>query len=132
MIAQLEILDTEAQIAVNIRMVIANVLNHALVSAVQPIKNRLRPIIEAGIRATPEFTSILSGKLQAELGLIAPEQYLSNIINKIKETVSVTAQTIRFQGNNLSGGLELGILVNDGEYSELQTVYGASYKSHGF
>jgi hypothetical protein len=127
-----KLVDTQAIIAQRIRDALVNNLNSSLTKAFDPIKNRLGPIIEKGIKNTNEYTSIMSGILQGELGLIAPGKYLDNIINRIKETVFIQAEQISFSGSQLRGKINIGILVNNGEYEDLQQVRGASYTSHGF
>lgn len=127
-----KILTPTADIVKGIEKAILSKMNNALQGSVNGIKSKLANIIESGIVSTPEYADIMNGTLKGELGLIAPATRLKSIIDRVKDTVEVTQDQFRFSGGKIVGGLTVGILINDAEYSDLTSIDAASYKSHEF
>ena len=110
---------------------IALKLSEAFSAAAPRIKQRVGDEAAKAIKESPEYASLLSGRLRHELGVIDASPVLAAIIRNISQGVVVTSKGARRRGNNIVGGLEIKLL--KGDYSEVLAVDGASFVSeHGF
>ena len=132
MILTLDLLDTAKQIENKMLLAISTHLLNAMEKAEPNIRKSLVPIIDKAIKNTPEYTSLLTGQLKGEFGLVAPATILERIIGQIASTVEVDLNKLYPRGGKLEGGIEVGILINSNEYAGLQTIHNTTYLSNGY
>lgn len=93
------------------------------------LANSLRPALSAavqqGIEATPEFSSMLSGRLRSELGLERPAQAIQSIVRAIAS--SAIAGYLSPKGPNDLGGISAGLYRVD--FADALSADGASFMS---
>ena len=88
----------------------------------QSIEGPLKNIVRNSISATPEYRSLIGGKLQAELGVTSPLQRISNIIDTWVENISVTIKVSKDPLLNIHiGFLQKG-------YGDVLSLPDASYQ----
>lgn len=93
------------------------------------IRERVGEVAVDAIKESPEYASLLSGRLRNELGVVNPEPILQAVVRNIQNGVFVTSQGARRAGNNIDGGMTIEIL--KGDYSEVLEVAGANFTSEG-
>ncbi len=97
--------------------------------AVAGIRNSLAASIEAAIVRSPEYSSLLGGRLQAELGVADPVSAMNRIIKAIQDGIQVLVDPVYATGTRLNGGLTIKVL--RGDFSEVLDLDVASYRSEG-
>ena len=90
-------------------------LNATLFRAANIIRVQLRNMIADAIKSTPEYSSIDSGLLEAELGLPDGGSRLDKIIDVWVNTIEVIATPVRFarSGGKITGGIRVMAIEKD-------------------
>jgi len=110
---------------------VANELGKAFRFAASGIRLRVGRVATEAIKSSPEYTSLLTGQLRGELGVVNAEPILLTICRNIADGVVVTSLGARRTGMKIEGGIRIELL--KGDYSEALSVAGASFVSeHGF
>jgi hypothetical protein len=89
MIFKLKLLESDSQISRNILEALLPQINKYMVDSINNLKNILPKIISKAIADTPEYNSILSGKLKYELGIPDPENKLAGLIGIWSNNIAV-------------------------------------------
>lgn len=111
--------------------VFARKVNEAFNRAVAGIRNRLAEEIDTAIKASPEYASLLSGKLWHELGVENPDTATQQIIQTIQDSVYVRVRPVVRSGSLIRGGMNLGVLRSN--YADILGLSISSFESeHGF
>jgi hypothetical protein len=106
---------------------IARVLSQAFRAAARGIGGRVGAIATEAVRNSPEYASLLDGKLRHELGVVDAAPILKAVTDGIADGVSVTSLGCRRAGEGIEGGMRVEIL--KGDYSEVLSVPGARFVS---
>lgn len=94
----------------------------ALRRAAPAIRSEVQALVDAALRNSPEWNSLLSGKLRESFGLAEPQSALEEIGHAVRESVHV--EVIPAAQDSL-GGLSVAVLRDD--FSEVLASRGASY-----
>jgi hypothetical protein len=97
----LKVIDSSNDISSSILKELSDKINKLLSSSINNIETDLRAIINEAIRSQPEYTSLLTGTLKAELGL--PD---SSIVD---EVVDFFANSVKVTQNNVKYSINKGI-----------------------
>ncbi len=78
---------------------------------------RIGKIFRVGIEASPEYKSLTlgsatEGNLQAELGVVNPEEKLDEIINEWIEKIKIDTIFVSELGKNIRGKMTIGIVLS--------------------
>lgn len=104
---ELSLVESNARIEEMILRALVEDLNSTINRALKPITDKVRPIIEQAIKGTPEYSSLLGGTLQGELGVVNPQLKLENIIDVWVKSTTVKLDKVTKLGKKLKGGLTL-------------------------
>ncbi len=93
--------------------VVAKYLDQAFARMVGPLKVAAGELVEESVRASPEYQSLLSGELRHELGVVDGAAAMQEVFAAIAEAIIVTHDPVGVAGQDLTGGLRVGILRSD-------------------
>lgn len=105
---KMTLLDTNKKIKDDILKIIFVHIDKAVDSGLKDIKDKTKNIIASSIKNEPEYNSLKSGQLRAELGIENADN-IDNLINKILDTIEIK-KTLKYNTRGLSGGLQLTML----------------------
>jgi hypothetical protein len=117
----LTLLESDSQIKSLILAQIKNVINNSITKSIPKITNEIKAAVALALRAEPEYQSLISGELKAELGIPDVGQ-VDSVIDLMIDTLKVRLIPIKIGSFGLSGGFELTML----ESSDLGGVITAS------
>jgi hypothetical protein len=92
------------------------------------LRNTINEIIEKNIISSPEYQSLLNGKLAGLFGLDNPDYILSKIIQTVKNSVLIETRPAIFS-SVISAGITVSLLPSD--FSDVLSIEGVSYDSKG-
>lgn len=124
----LTITDSVGQLEKAIMLEIKSALNKAILGAIPDIKIKVGVFVRQLVINTPEFDSLLSGRLKVELGLKDPSLPLNQILYALENGITVDYSGLKASSSGISGGFTIG-LVKD-RFAELTSLSGASYVSN--
>jgi hypothetical protein len=101
--------------------------NRIFKQIVNPVRQRIAPLVSQAVASSPEVQSMLGGSLQGDLGFINPQRFVNALLKAISAAVKVEFDRITVSGNTLRGGLSVHIF--EADYSELLNIPEASYQS---
>ncbi len=84
--------------------------NSVLPAAALTIRAGLPRLVEDALNASSEWSSLVGGRLQAELGVPQPDRVLRSMILAIVEASEVRVLPVSVLGDGLAGGLSVSIL----------------------
>lgn len=108
---------------------VAEQLATAFGKVAKKASSRIGDLAVVAIEKSPEYESLLAGKLRGELGVVDARPVLDAVVRNIQAGVVVTSQGARRAGQNIQGGMRVEII--KGDYSEVLGVVGASFTSEG-
>lgn len=118
-----DIIDSQSEIASNL----LNALLPDVTKYFDKVSNKLiktiPSIIVSSIISQPEYSALLSGTLQYELGIPDPANRLNEILTTIKEGYSVQQKPVTAKSTSISGGIKIQMIKKD--FSDLISL-GAS------
>lgn len=91
------------------------------------LKSTIPLIVIESIKAQPEYTALLSGTLQYELGIVDPGSRLKEILATIESGAIVSTKPLKTTGSGFSGGVKLQMVKSD--FSDLLNLGSASFVS---
>ncbi len=109
----MRVVESESQIAAQINKMIADVMRRAIYKAEQPIRLGLPKIVLAALRTSPEYNSLMNGKLWTNFGLTDPESKLEGILNIWGETVVVSTIPVTSNASSISGKISFSMIRRD-------------------
>jgi hypothetical protein len=116
----LALLETNSEINKSILSGIADHMRETMVKSQPSILEDIRGLIRDALKQEPEYSSLTSGKLRAELGIPNPS-IVDSIVNKIADTVTISMNPVRATNRGVLGGftltaissLDIGGLIGD-------------------
>src|SRR5688572_7506952 len=102
----LKVLTSQAEMVNAIQVAITLKVNNAVNSSIRDIVSSTKLLVVDTIEASPEYSSLLNGRLRAELGLATPEPALRAIIEALNNGIQVNYVPLR-AGNAGSLTIEL-------------------------
>jgi hypothetical protein len=125
----LRLLETDNQIAKLIMDELKIILDKAINKALPTISSQIKILISESLRNQPEYSSLMTGTLKAELG-IADATSINSVIDALIETLSVQRNAITVTNKGLSGGFVLTMMKSDDLngviYADIASVKDAS------
>lgn len=109
---------------------LAERLRVALLRSLSPVRNKLITQVPLSLRATPEYTSLLSGPLRGHLGVVDARPVLESVIENVAAGIAVSSLGAKRSAAGIEGGLRLEILKSD--FSEVLSVNGSFTSEGGF
>lgn len=108
----LQLLESNSDIAKLIGNQIKTIIQNTINKALPKITNEIKLVIDQALRNQPEYASLMSGKLKAELG-IPDSSMIDKVIEALVNTINVTNNTIKVGSNGISGGFKLTMIKSD-------------------
>lgn len=109
----INLVETDSQIRSLILQALAEDVNDTLIRSVDEITDKIKELLISALKQEPEYASLISGKLKAELGLPNPNA-VDSIIDKLSDTISIRITPVRSSNTGLTGGLSItGIFASD-------------------
>lgn len=96
----------------------------ALLRQVPRVRVQVQEAVDAAVRGSPEYHSLLAGDLRALFGIAQPQPVLEAIVGAVRNSVHVTFTPPR---GAVLGGLQVSVLRRD--LSDVLAVPGGSYVS---
>ena len=125
----LRLLETDNQIAKLIMDELKIILDKAINKALPTISSQIKILVSESLRNQPEYSSLMTGTLKAELG-IADATSINSVIDALIETLSVQRNAITVTNKGLSGGFVLTMMKSDDLngviYADIASVKDAS------
>lgn len=91
------------------------------------IKNTIPTIVVDNIINQPEYSALLNGTLQYELGITNPASRLSEIIATIKSGAIINIKSPKIVSNKISASIKLQMIQKD--FADLLSIGSASFTS---
>jgi len=88
------------------------ILDKAINTALPKISTEIKILISESLRNQPEYSSLMTGTLKAELG-IADATSINSVIDALIETLAVQRNDIKVTNKGLSGGFVLTMMKSD-------------------
>jgi hypothetical protein len=101
------ILESAKSITSKIIKVLKDTINERLFRKAPKIQVDLRKLIEDAIKAQPEYSSLMGGTLQSELGVPHTGPRLDQIIRLVVDSIVVKVNKLKPTGDQIFGGLEI-------------------------
>jgi hypothetical protein len=128
MIFKLKLLESDSQISRNILEALLPQVSKYMVGSINSLKNILPQIISKAIIETPEYNSILSGKLKYELGIPDPENKLAGLIEIWSNNIAVKYNKPRISRSSIFSDFSINMIrvnFSDVLYSDYASVLDA-------
>lgn len=107
-----ELLESNSDIAKLILNQIKDIIQQAINKALPKITNEIKATVDEALRNQPEYTSLMSGKLKAELG-IPDSSVVDRVIQALVDTLIVTNNGVKTSSSGISGGFKLTMIKSD-------------------
>lgn len=108
----IKILESNQQITKSILQILQKELSKTISKAIPFIQQKIIESLKQALKQEPEYSSLLAGKLKAELGL--PNSIsIDSIIEQLADTTTVTAKPISIVSNGLGGGILIRAIQSD-------------------
>lgn len=109
----MKILESNDQIRQLVYDEMLKALNNTARKSIPNILDRTKTIVEDAIKKSPEYASLIGGKLQGSLGVVDPEEALGKAINVWLGQIVCKLDKFRFVGNEVRGAFKLEIIETD-------------------
>lgn len=101
------------------------VLDVAITNSFVDIKRRIGELVRQLVMNTPEYDSLLNGRLKVELGLKDSALALNQILQALSQGITIDYHGLRLSGASVVGGFNVGLVKDN--FSDL---IGLSYSSY--
>jgi hypothetical protein len=91
------------------------------------ISSEIPKIVINGIKNQPEYSAIVSGRLQYEFGIQDPQNKLNDILNTIESSLKVTIRQPQTGGSRINGTIKLQMVQSN--FADLLSLGSASFVS---
>ena len=122
-----KLLDTNAVISQNIAQALLKDVEVYFNKLVSQMQSKIPEIVVQNIISQPEYSALLSGNLQYELGITNPSARLSEILDTIRSGAIINTQTPKVVSNKISAKAKLQMIQKD--FSDLLSLGSASFTS---
>lgn len=109
----LKLLDSDSQINTKILESIRNYLQPAFNKTQQSVQRSIPSHVQAALLNEPEYTSLISGQLRAELGVPDAESRVSQIFAAWSNSVVLQSKPLSIRASRLTGGFSLSLIRSD-------------------
>jgi hypothetical protein len=108
----LKILESDNQIKSLILNEIKNTLEATITKALPKIITDIKNIVSISLKSEPEYSSLTSGQLRAELGIPDTAQ-VDTVVDLMVDTLKINKSDIKINQSGLSGGFTITMLESD-------------------
>lgn len=108
----LQLLESDSEISRLIKEQIKTIIQNTINKSLPKIVNDIKLVVDTALRNQPEYTSLMSGKLKAELG-IPDSSVVDKVIEGLVNTLEITNNPVKVASNGLSGGFRLTMIKSD-------------------
>jgi hypothetical protein len=91
----------------------AGVCARAAKKASPDILNRVRIVVQDAIQKSPEYESLLGGKLRGSLGVVDASAALSSALDIWLDQIFLSVNTFKASGSRITGGFSLYVIETD-------------------
>lgn len=99
----LTLLESNSQISAAIMKGVADTINVAINKSKNTIISSIKNLVTEALRQEPEYASLMSGKLKADLG-IPDSSVVESIINALVNTINLRDVPLKVSNNGIRGG----------------------------
>lgn len=118
----LKLLESDSEVRKSIFNALVQDISITMSRAANEINNSLQGLLADALRQEPEYQSLMSGSLRAELG-IANTSSVDSIVDKLSQTVNIQNVPVKYSNMGLSGGFiitaissnDIGGLIGDND-----------------
>lgn len=121
----MKLVGSNATIAQDMLSALLPDLNKYFSNIYNQLKQNIPPILINYIKAQPEYSSLMGGKLMAEFGLPDAGTRLSNILSTIENGAIVQTKPLSISGGKIRGSIKLQMVKKD--FSDLLSLGDASF-----
>lgn len=108
----LTVLESQSDISKLILEQIRSIIDKAINKALPRISSELKQLIAEALRSQPEYASLLSGTLRAELGLSSTD-VVNKLIDAMVNTLTIETNPIVINNKGIKGGFKLTMIKSD-------------------
>jgi hypothetical protein len=109
----LKLLETDSQINTKILESIRTYLQPAFTKTQQSLQKNIPQIVKQALMAEPEYNSLLSGQLRAELGVPDAGARIESLFESWSNNMNVTSKPLSIKAARLSGGFSIDMIRSD-------------------
>lgn len=128
---KLNIVETDTQIKQMILQALADDVNLVLKQATSEIDTKLKSLVKDAIEKEPEYTSLKSGQLRAELGISDPSN-IDKVVEAIVQGSKITHNNVRAGQMGLIGGFQYNLIKADDMGGVIFTDIGSVFDTKGY
>jgi hypothetical protein len=128
---RVDLVETDTQIKKMILQALADDVNIVLRRAMPEIDTRVQAIVKNAIQQEPEYTSLKSGQLRAELGIADPSN-IDKVVDAIVDNSKITFSTVRAGQMGLIGGFEYNLIKADDMGGVIYTDIASVFDTKGY
>lgn len=107
-----KLLESNSQVRQLMLSELARQLKETFILARPGIINRTKDMVRDALKQEPEYQSLISGKLRAELG-IADSANVDTIVDALVNTLDMVVNPVTFNNSGLKGGFTLQMIQSD-------------------
>lgn len=108
-----KLLDSNQQISKNILMALLPEIDSYLKKSLQNIKKSLPSMIRSILQNTPEYDSLIGGKLQYEFGIKDPSTSISRILDIWSNNINIEYNSPIISGNQIKASFSVSLIRAD-------------------
>jgi hypothetical protein len=108
----LNLLESDDQIKSMILKSIIDKLSIVIDKSLSPITEGIKSIVKEALKQEPEYASLISGKLKAELG-IPDSSVVDLVVDALVNTIQVSKQPLSSNNNGIKGGFVMTMMKSD-------------------
>ena len=109
----MKIVESNPEIRKRILTALLEEVRDSFNKSIPTLKNKIGDLIRDAITSEPEYQSLVSGKLRAELGVADAEDKVRTLLEIWKNNIDVEIKPFRITNLGLSGGLSINCIKSD-------------------
>jgi hypothetical protein len=127
----LNLVENDTQIKKMILQALADDVNIVIKKAMPEINSRIQQVVKNAIELEPEYASLKSGQLRAELGISDPSN-IDKVVDAIVNNSKITHSPVRAGQVGLIGGFEYNLIKADDMGGVIYTDIGSVFDPKGY
>ena len=127
----LNLVETDTQIKKLILQSLADTINIVIKKALSDIDIRVKSVVKNAIQQEPEYASLKSGQLRAELGISDPSN-IDRVVDAIVDNSKITHSPVRAGQTGLIGGFQYNLIKADDMGGVIYTDIGSVFDEKGY
>lgn len=127
----INLVETDTQIKKMILQALADDVNIVIKKSMSEIDTNLKRVVKEAIEKEPEYASLKSGQLRAELGISDPSN-IDKVVSAIVEGSKITHSPVRPGQMGLIGGFQYNLIKSDDMGGVIFTDIGSVFDTKGY